>query len=207
MFALKKRNASSKFVKEMESLKHAYPIEFDTKMEMKEMGRLRLTKEMAGKVSMMGVAVPVKTQLWKAQPYVILDEFYPIIAKFRTQNSGRGNRDNSRELLAPGSVDGTVKVCQLCMDGLNDEVHLLTQCVALDNFRANYSLGDETLEEFLHSVNGGPDLKYRKLMDMAVGRKKRGGYTRMLTLGKLLKAIVEEADVIWFDKLAECMDI
>ena len=174
---------------------------------MKGMGRLRLSKEMAGKVSMMGVAVPVKTQMWKAQPYVILDEFYSIIAKFRTQNSGQGNRDNSRELLAPGSVDGTVKVCQLCMDGLNDEVHLLIQCVALENFRANNFLGDVTLEEFLQSVGGGPDFKYRKLMDIAVERKKRGSYRRMSALGRLLKSIVEEADAIWFDKLAECVDV
>ena len=76
------------------------------------------------------------------------------------------------------------------------------QCRELDDFRANYSLGDYTLEEYLQAISGGPDLKYRKIMDWATERKNREGQRRMLALGKLLYRMLKEADNIWFDKLA-----
>ena len=174
---------------------------------MREIGLERLTKEVAGKVSLLGISLPTKTSLWKVQPYIILDDFYSIIAKFRTQNSGRGNRDRSRELLAPGSPDGTVKVCQLCLAGVNTEVHLLIECAAMNEFRENQAFGDGTLEEYLESFQGGPDLKYRRVMDWAIRSKNRSGVKRMASLGRMLKKLVEWADMVWFDKLAGYMDV
>ena len=207
MFLRKKRSGDSQLIVEVERIKRAFPVGLDIKSDMKDLGRLRLSKEIAGKVSLMGISLPTKAKLWKAQPYVILDDYYGIIARFRTQNAGRGNRDNSRELLAPGSHDGTVKVCQLCLEGLNNEVHMLVQCRSLDEFRANYALGDSTLEEFLNAVDSGPDAKFRKLMDLATMKANNRGHRRMLMLGKLLKKIVEVADTIWFDNIASVADL
>ena len=67
--------------------------------------------------------------------------------------------------------------------------------------------GDQTLKEHLMSFTGGSDKKYRRIMDWGTKRENRGEYRRrMVALGKMLKKLLEEADSIWFDNLARCVD-
>ena len=77
----------------------------------------------------------------------------------------------------------------------------------MNEFRENQAFGDGTLEEYLESFQGGPDLKYRRVMDWAIRSKNRSGVRRMASLGRMLKKLVEWADMVWFDKLAGYMDV
>ena len=78
-----------------EELLREYPIGMDIKGDMRRMGRERLSRELVGKQSMIGVSVPSLTYIWKLLSYVMLDEYCRIIAEFRMQKAGRGIRDLS----------------------------------------------------------------------------------------------------------------
>ena len=182
-------------------LKRTYNIGSAIKNEMRKLGRERLETELKTKASMIGVAVPSLTALWKPLNYLLLDNHYHTIAAFRTQNTGRGNRDNSRADWTISDDQGKVKVCQLCHEGLNNEIHLLIECKAMEPFRANNFIGEYCLQEILDMYHGSVDCKYRQLMEIAA--KQGNHYRKQLALGNLLKRALKEADEIWIAKLED----
>ena len=205
VFSCVKNLGVSQLLKDCEILRKRFPVGADIKGDMRRLGRERLHQGIVAKRSLLGVSTPSLTHLWKPLNYLIHDEHFSTIAKFRLQNTGRGNRDASRAMLAVTDELGMVKVCQLCHNGMNDEVHMLIDCVELASFRQSNFLGGESLEEVLHSFEGSSFVKFRRLMDIAA---KRGDHTKkQVALGKLLKNVLVEADELWFAKVADHMDL
>ena len=148
---------------------------------------------------MLGVALPTLTNLWKPLNYLLLDDHYQTIAAFRMQNTGRGNRDNSRANWTTADDQGMVKVCQLCQNGINNEIHLLIECRAMDTFREDNFIGEQSLLEILDKYHGPVECKYRLLMNIAA--KAGNHFKKQLALGKLLKHALHVADEIWISKM------
>ena len=202
-----KNSGLSQLLRDCDVLRAQFPVGKDIKGDMRKLGRARLHQGVLAKRSLLGVTTPNLTSLWKLLNYILHDGLFSVIAKFRLQNAGRGNRDASRVMLAATDESGIVKVCQLCNKGLNDEVHLLIDCEELSSFRERNFLEGNSLEELLDSYEGSSYIKYRRLMDIAA---KRGNHTsKQVALGicKLLQNVLIKADELWFKKVADRMDL
>ena len=60
-----------------------------------------------------------------------------MLVKFRSMNSGLGNRDGFRSADAMSQDDGRITICPLCLKGRNDEIHLLLSCSHGENEKNN----------------------------------------------------------------------
>ena len=199
VYSFMRQTGVSQLCKTYDNLRETYKVGTSIKKDMRELGRTRLENELKGKSSMLGVALPTLTSMWKPLNYLLLDDYYQTIAAFRTQNTRRGNRDNSRAFWTTSDDQGVVKVCQICQNGLNNEIHLLIECTAMDSFRQNSFIGEHSLIELLDSYLGPVECKYRQLMNIA--SKPGNHFCKQQSLGKLLGNALKEADELWISKI------
>ena len=79
--------------------------------------------------------LPIPRTWWTMQPHIEESKWSRTIVKFRCMNTGLGNRDSYRALDAMSQDDGRVTYCPLCLQGRNDEIHLILHCSILSQTR------------------------------------------------------------------------
>jgi len=109
-------------------------------------------------------ALPSPKIWWKKQNYVNESSLSGIIAKFRSGNAGLGNRDSTMSCFGISNNLGQVKVCQLCHNGNNNEVHVMTECTELIDVRTRRGWNGRTVLQMLNMSQGSSVQKMRKLL-------------------------------------------
>ena len=79
--------------------------------------------------------LPIPRKWWKPAPHLFGARWRTVITRFKVMNAGLGNRDAYRAADAVADSGGRVKICPLCLNGDNNEVHLLIQCKRLNYCR------------------------------------------------------------------------
>ena len=79
--------------------------------------------------------LPIPRTWWTMQPHIEESKWSRTMVKFRCMNTGLGNRDSYRALDAMSQDDGRVTYCPLCLQGRNDEIHLILHCSILSQTR------------------------------------------------------------------------
>ena len=79
--------------------------------------------------------LPIPRTWWTMQPHIEESKWSRTLVKFRCMNTGLGNRDSYRALDAMSQDDGRVTYCPLCLQGRNDEIHLILHCSILSQTR------------------------------------------------------------------------
>ena len=67
-------------------------------------------------------------------------------------NAGLGNRDVYRPADAASNTGGRVTLCPLCLQGLNNELHVTLRCKALYNDRISIQVGNFSPEETMEAI-------------------------------------------------------
>ena len=77
-----------------------------------------------------------------------------MLVKFRSMNSGLGNRYGFRSADAMSQDDGRITICPLCLKGRNDEIHLLLSCSSMERMRRTIQMSTgKTLEYTLSEIH------------------------------------------------------
>ena len=96
--------------------------------------------------------LPIPRKWWIIQPHIEESKWSRTLVKFRCMNTGLGNRDSYRASDAMSQDDGRVTYCPSCLQGRNDEIHLILHCSVLSHTRnsiimqSGASLGSTLME-------------------------------------------------------------
>ena len=90
--------------------------------------------------SLKALPIPPQNRWFKKQPYISEEPWSQVIAEFRGGNARIGNRDDSLGGLVVTNEQGRAVSCPLCLQGPNNEVHLLIDCKKMIAERRRHSL-------------------------------------------------------------------
>ena len=107
--------------------------------------------------------LPFPKSWWTKQKYVNDSALSSLVACFRAGNAGLGNRDSEMSIYGISDENGRVKVCQLCHNGNNNEVHLLVECPNMLDVRIRHFLDGKSLHEHLVGYEGTSAEKMQQL--------------------------------------------
>ena len=97
--------------------------------------------------------MPIPRRWWKPSPFVEEFQRSRLLVKFRSMNSGLGNRDGFRSVDATSQDDRRITTCPLCLNGRNDEIHLLLSCSSMERMRRTIQMSTgKTLEYTLSEI-------------------------------------------------------
>ena len=99
--------------------------------------------------------MPIPRRWWKPSPFVEEFQWMRMLVKFRSMNSGLGNRDGFRSADAMSQDDGRITICPLlCLNGRYDEIHLLLSCSSMERKRRTIQMSTgKTLEYTLSEIH------------------------------------------------------
>ena len=84
--------------------------------------------------------MPLPEVYWKKQVHVEEGPWSKILTKFCSMNMGLGIRDSYHKSYALSVENGRVVTCPICLDGPNDEIHLVMKCKVLKPARESITL-------------------------------------------------------------------
>ena len=140
-------------------------------------------------------------------PHLLNSRWSSILSRFKVSNAGLGNRDAYRTADAVLESGGRVTLCPICLNGPNNEIHLLLHCEPLGIKRkriyvsGNISLetslemlrkspGEAGDEECIRNFLGKPGMQLRELVDR----------------GLALDILLDEFFLMWSNKSGKTID-
>ena len=116
-------------------------------------------------------------------------------------NAGLGNRVSYRAADSVMADGGRILVCPLCLQGPNDEVHLVCDCQTLEVVRKNIVVsGDTSLETMLRELrheHPGSTSEDLLRVHLGQGMESPGSNTLSLELGLALDIMVDNFFLLW----------
>ena len=97
--------------------------------------------------------LPVPARFWRKSPHVEEGEWSIYLSKFRSMNTGLGNRDNICSNYGVPIGEGRIVNCPLCIVGDNTEVHVLVECTELQSARERIKVGSISLAQTLITIH------------------------------------------------------
>ena len=89
---------------------------------------------------------------WKPTKFLCNSRCSNIMTRFKCMNVGLGNRDGYRAADAVAETGGRVLICPLCLDGPNNEIHLILRCKTLASTRNSIQIGDQSLSSLINCI-------------------------------------------------------
>ena len=122
-----------------------YGISYETlteedivKVERHEIDKLRFAVYEKPSLQLM----PWPTKMWAMREYITDAAWSKTLASFRAMNAGLGNRDAHFRDLSAMSQNGRVLACPLCQHVRYNEIHVLVECVKLQETRKQIIVDD-----------------------------------------------------------------
>ncbi|HBI40105.1 MAG TPA: hypothetical protein DDY16_04070 [Tenacibaculum sp.] len=143
--------------------------------------------------------LPLSLKPWKCQKYIEESRWSKTLSQFRSMNAGLGNRDTYYKNFAVYVGEGRILHCPLCLDGDNDEIHLLTSCRVMRKHR--YAIKAElnrSIEEILVRLK----CTYRiddscHLLRLFLGQERRLNRYQLIARGASLTKLVNSFFEEW----------
>ena len=97
--------------------------------------------------------LPLPRRWWRPSPHLVDARWSMVLTRFWSMNAGLGNRVSYRAADSVMADGGRILVCPLCLQGPNDEVHLVCDCQTLEVVRKNIVVsGNTSLETMLREL-------------------------------------------------------
>ena len=147
--------------------------------------------------------MPIPETWWKLQPHVEEGRWSKTLSKFRCMNAGLGNRNVYYKNYAAFIEKGRVAYCPLCLDGRNDETHLVTECEEMESARRTIFLSptctlklclSQIQEKYNPESNAG-------LLRLFLGQEKNLCRLNYLRRGMALSELVDHFFFKWSEKV------
>ena len=106
---------------------------------------------MSTKTTLMLMPIPFKW--WSLSSHVEEGYWSKVLSRFRAMNAGLGNRSAFYKDKAVFVDNGRVVHCPLCLEGPNDEFHMVMKCAVMGQYRRQVKLrGNVSLEDELQRI-------------------------------------------------------
>ena len=139
---------------------------------------------------------------FRLQEGVSNHEWSKVFLQFKYMNAELGNRDSYFKGATPfTTADGRVFVCPLCNVGRNDEVHLIDQCLELEDFRKKVKYdSNKTLRQLLQSLRTKSHRDSLSVAKQFFGAGGQLGWKDIRRRGEILIKLRHEFLMKWAEK-------
>ena len=145
--------------------------------------------------------MPIPTAFWKINNLLSEAQWSRTLVRFRTMNAGLGNRGNTYRDYAAYIENGRVVTCPICLQGKNDEIHLLLHCTSMQDKRSEIKIGSLTLQQTLEKIK----IKNRteepqEICRLFLGQEKQIKLSEYCLRGLALMTLIDEFFEKWSEK-------
>ena len=137
--------------------------------------------------------MPLPSQFWRKQPFLTEASWSQTLSRFRTMNTGLGNRNSYYKNYAVFIEEGRVVTCPLCLSGNNDEIHILRQCNVLKEEREKIIIiNNISLEQELKNIEATYKAENNEeVIRIFLGQEKNVIKHRMALRGVALECLLD----------------